>query len=819
MNGNEGRLKATAETEALAGECPQAEEQRSDEKEKRGVSAFLTELMFGMMYALWGYLLGGAALPFGAKPLGIALLCSADRRVFFLFAGLCVSAWRTQEQLFLIAVYAAALLLRILVRLVLDTPRWRSESELTLGRLYPLFFSEHLSLRMATAAIAAFAVGLRRLTVGGFLYYDLYGTLLAILVAPTAVLLFTGFFSPKADNRYRRLSGFLAIAFALIWAARGIAFYGISASAFGCMFATLYLTRKQGIVVGVLTGTVCGLAVSPSLAPLFAFAALSAGILFGISVLFAATAAFSAGLSWGIYVSGLGALNGLLGGLLAASVLFVVLDKLFFTVADEAVTEREETLSAEKAETVALVCSPDGGPSEAGLRLDDTNRRVKQLCESFSSLSDMFYALSRKMQMPAASDLRQICDNAFDNACTGCPERTVCWSERYHETCAEVGNLSALLHRNGHLERGDLPPALAERCGRSTDILEAINHNTAMHQKQILQGDRTEIFAMDYGAISELLSASMVCRDEEYAAQAALTDRLCTALNEQTDSVRGARVYGERQRRVAVCGRDREALLRERDTIEKTVRTICPFPMESGVFADREEPTLEFVEAQRLSVVCAGRSACADGEEKYCGDTTGLFRRPDGFFFAFISDGMGSGREAALTSGVSGLFLRRLLETGASCETTLGMLNGVLRNRGSGSLHECSATVDLMELDLIEQKASFYKSGAAPTYVFRNGSLFKLRSHTVPVGIIRELDTRRIGFDVSAGDVIVMVSDGVTRGREECPWLFDLLRSQGENAAPDRLADLIVKYAKNEGACDDISVLIVKLQEAEATGK
>jgi len=816
MNGNEGKLKSAAETEALPKEAVPIREQ-SGEKEKKGMSVFLTELLFGVMYALWGYLLGGAALPFGAKPLGIALLCSADRRVFYIFAGLCVSAWNTQERIFLLAVYAAALLIRILVRLVLDTPRLRADREredaVTLGHLYPLFFSEHLSLRMATAAIASFAVGLRRLAVGGFLYYDLYGTLLAILVAPVAVLLFTGFFGEKSTNLYRRLSGFLAIAFALIWATRSITLYGVSASVFGCMFVTLYLTRKQGIVVGVLTGTICGLAVSPSLAPLFAFAALSAGLLYGVSVLFAATAAFSAGLSWGIYVNGLGALNGLLGGLLTAAVLFVVLDKLFFTVAESA--EEEAAVAPAVAEEVALVCSPEGGPSEDSLRLDDTNRRIKQLCESFSSLSEVFYALSRKMQTPGAADLRQICDNAFDVSCTGCPDRSVCWSERYHQTCAEVGNLSALLHRNGHLTQSDLPEGMASRCGRSKDILEAINHNTAMHQKQILQGDRTEIFALDYGALSDLLSASMVCRDEDYASEPTLTEQLCAALTEQKLSLRGARVYGDRRRRVTVCGDDREALMRERDAIEKTVCRVCPFPVEAGVLTDRELPTLEFTEALRLTAVCAGRNCLADGEEKYCGDTTGMFRRSDGFFYALISDGMGSGREAALTSGVSGLFLRRLLEAGASCETTLGMLNGFLRNRGSGSLHECSATVDLMELDLLGGKASFYKSGAAPTYVFRNGSLFKLRSHTVPVGIIRELDTRRIGFDVSSGDVIVMVSDGVTRGKEECPWLFDLLRSQGETAAPDRLADLIVKYAKNEGACDDISVLVIKLKEVD----
>ena len=163
-----------------------------------------------------------------------------------------------------------------------------------------------------------------------------------------------------------------------------------------------------------------------------------------------------------------------------------------------------------------------------------------------------------------------------------------------------------------------------------------------------------------------------------------------------------------------------------------------------------------------------------------------------------------------MTSGLCGLFLGRLLSFGGNAEGALKLINGFLRNRGSGSLHECSATVDLMELDLFRGKAVFYKSGAAPTYIFRNGNLFKLRSGTVPVGIIRELDFRRIDMELSVGDLVVMVSDGVTDGREECPWLFDLLRCQSA-AEPERIAELVVKYAKSEGAVDDVSVVVAKL--------
>jgi stage II sporulation protein E len=119
-----------------------------------------------------------------------------------------------------------------------------------------------------------------------------------------------------------------------------------------------------------------------------------------------------------------------------------------------------------------------------------------------------------------------------------------------------------------------------------------------------------------------------------------------------------------------------------------------------------------------------------------------------------------------------------------------------------------------MELDLMSGVASFIKSGAAPTYIARQGTVYKVSARTMPVGIIKDADARITKFDTKKGDVIVMISDGVTQGKEECPWLFDLLRTHAERTEPERLADLIVKYAKGEGVSDDISVLIIQIRQA-----
>jgi hypothetical protein len=47
--------------------------------------------------------------------------------------------------------------------------------------------------------------------------------------------------------------------------------------------------------------------------------------------------------------------------------------------------------------------------------------------------------------------------------------------------------------------------------------------------------------------------------------------------------------------------------------------------------------------------------------EKMCGDTVCMFENPNGYFYSLISDGMGSGKEAAVTSRLCGIFLKKML--------------------------------------------------------------------------------------------------------------------------------------------------------------
>lgn len=803
-------VKKRSEAEALCDD-----EVLAAEKEKDKPVSFWRSAGGGLFYGLCGYLFGGAALPFGAHPFGIALLCASDRKVFYIYAGLCLGAWSHRHRAAWLVAYSSLLLLRLLVRVLLDTSEEKKGKGAWLEQVpdFPLLFSEHISLRAASAAVGGFGIGLYRLIEGDFLYYDLYGTILETLSAPVAVLLLSGLYRNGRSKAtpFARMS-LVCFSALLCFSLGELTVYGISASVFCGLFSALFLTRRQGTLTGMAAGTVCGLVSAPMLAPAYAFGALGFGLLHGVSLPLRVSASFLAALAWCSYAKGMGVLQGILPALLSVALLFPVIEKLFFSAPKQA--EQREGDAAQSQDTEKASCSALPHGEEEILRLREVNRRIRSLGEGFASLSQVVEQMSRQATLPTESDLRQVCEGSFASSCTSCPQRVECWEQEFTRTEREIDTLSVALRERGEVSHGDAAPTMTLRCSRLPDILEEINGRAAEYRRQTLLCDRTEIFAQDYRAFSQLVEGVMG-GEEQYTRDEALSETLGAALSRELPEVCGVAVLEGERRRVLVKLQEptRSPELQER--IRQRIGEHCPFSVDEGEWV--EEGTLLYTQCQNLRVSSALRTVCARGEAEYCGDTAGLFTSDRGRVFGLISDGMGAGQEAALTSGIVSLFLRKMLTAGNSCDTALRMLNGFLRNRGSGSLHECSATVDLMELDLMEGRAHFYKSGAAPTYVFREESLFKLRSRTVPMGILKDVDVRRINFEISPGDVIVMVSDGVTQLKEECPWLFDLLRSQGREGgrelSPDRLADLVVKYAKEEGSADDLSVLVIKIEK------
>ena len=819
MNAEEKNYEEFLENDTL--DFEEEESFEWEREEKRGAvggKRLTREIAKGVLFAVLAYFLGACELPFGAQPFGIALLCAADKKIPYIFTGVCLSTIGADKPSLMLCAYVAALIIRVLSRLLLDPPRADDSASgaLSFSATLDRIFSENVFLRMATSCVAAFIVSLYALVSGGFLYYDLYGALIGILIAPSAVILLNGLFNERvsAEDNFRYFSAAL-LATLGVFAVRNATLWGVSVAAFASTFLTLYVTRKKGMTAGVAVAILCGLAYSPIYAPSFIFAALAAGALWRVSQFFASMAAFSVGFAWGIYVKGIGAVTALMPAMLGASLIFAVLDKLFFSAsAVSAESTKADERGNENENENESACISDASLLSSA-RLEGVRQKTQTMRDTFFELSKFFFELGERTKKPLVCDTKQICDNAFDACCTGCRHKELCWEENYSETLAAVSTISAAVHKNREVRYDDVPEKLRGICERLPDITDEINHNYALHTRQLLLCDKTEIFALDYEAMAELLASSIDEEEGEFEYDAELSHALCERISAALTGVFHALIYGKEKKQIRIFGASKEVLKGAESTIVNIAASLTgeSFQCESIDESEGGVAVMKLSRARRFSVEFAKISMRAREEENFCGDTVSIFEGDGDKFYSFISDGMGSGRDAALTSGICAMFMEKMLSAGNRCDTSLRMLNGFLRNKGGGSMHECSATVDLFELDMISGKAAFYKSGAAPTYVFRDGSVFKLRSKTVPVGIIRELDAKKISFDVGNGDVIVMVSDGVTEGKEECPWLFELLKKNLEGEGVRHTAELIAERARCENGNDDISVVVIKIND------
>ena len=754
---------------------------------RKKTSLHAKESATGAALGLAAYLLGTAALPFGVYPLGVGLLTASVSKVLWIFLGLFASALTLGDRAFIyIFAYTTAITERLLSRLLTE----EGTSELTSAP-----FSESIYLRMTTSAVTAFMVGLYSVIVGELQPYHLWGTLLAVTVAPLSTLLYSGAFETEA-KRFRDL-GMTAIFVSVTYALRDMYFAGISGGVFFAFFITLFVCRRRGVWQGAVVGLLTGLAFSPVYAPVFVMAGIAAGALWSISAFGALTAAGSAGILWGFYVEGLSSMSKLLPAMMLSSACYLWAQKLSFFPA-----ARDLLFSGRYCRDMnsALI------DRESRQRSED---KMEGLAEAFSSLSDIFYNLSDRLSRPGVPELTRMCDSVYDRYCPECSNREVCWGIEYADSRELLAGLSERLATGGMADICDLPEYMRRRCIALPGMIGEINEKTAIMYRTARSVEKTRVFAMDYASVSEILRDAEEESRQENALDEELCQKLAELLGEYGFGEGGVSVYGQRMKRIVARGFDVSGAGIGMKELKRRMEEVCGFPVSDPILEIKEGfLTLRASAARRYRIKSVTATDSTGIEE--CGDTVASFENGEDRYYALIGDGMGRGREAAFTSGVCSVFIRKMLSAGNRVPTVIKMLNSFVRAKPD----ECSAAIDLMELDLLSGHVGFYKCGASATYVRRGDNVFKLTAETIPLGILKATDTAKLSFDAQDGDLIIMMSDGVTRGDEDALWLLSILSTHRSDDMEGMKA-AIIDEARRQGSGDDISVVMVKVEEGE----
>ena len=246
-------------------------------------------------------------------------------------------------------------------------------------------------------------------------------------------------------------------------------------------------------------------------------------------------------------------------------------------------------------------------------------------------------------------------------------------------------------------------------------------------------------------------------------------------------------------------GVSRRALI---EALEKA----CGFLLNSPTVTEREDGTsLVFDEKPALSLRIGHARHISDASG-LCGDRFERFTDREGRQVVLVSDGMGTGARAAIDGAVASWLFARLLAAGLNPASTFQLTNSALIAK---SAEETLATIDAVRFDLHAKNAAFFKAGANYSLVRRGHRVATVGKSSMPLGILRETKPDETTLPIGAGDIVLVMSDGVgTECLEQVK--SELVRYRKKD--PSELAERVVKIAKESSPaahCDDITVVAV----------
>ena len=460
--------------------------------------------------------------------------------------------------------------------------------------------------------------------------------------------------------------------------------------------------------------------------------------------------------------------------------------------------------------------SLDHDPAERAEKpqLSAAATRLNAAAESLSSLADtvnrVYEGLPRRQE-----GWRWVVDNTHDTLCANCGRKDACWKEEYAVTMEGFGALRPILEEKQQLEAQDLPGQLS-RCIHPAALSGTVTRSFALYKSR--QEARVHAEAMrtalteQYSAVAQALSA--------------LGDQLGSpGTPEPYKSGRVAAFFSSLGMPPLECavtlddlGRTRAAVTLPRarfsqgelSALAGEVGKLCRRSFEiPQKLSCRGVTTLLFTEKPLLRALFGWAGAPAQGEVS--GDAVQQFCSPTAAQM-ILCDGMGTGRPAAVDGNLAADLTGRLLRAGFTAELAARLVNVALALK---SEEESGATLDLLSVDLYTGAARIFKAGAAPGFIVHEGRARTVGEAGLPVGVLGAVSGQSRMVRLAAGDVAVLVSDGLLV--DGPGWVLKQLElSAAAGDSPEQIAQTLVETARTragqDSRADDITAAVLRLE-------
>lgn len=436
--------------------------------------------------------------------------------------------------------------------------------------------------------------------------------------------------------------------------------------------------------------------------------------------------------------------------------------------------------------------------------------RLEEQAIAFQSLYEHIHESVLRGEPPESSS--SIFDRVAERVCRGCSLDPVCWRREHTATCQALTQALETMLERGSSETADYPLSFRNHCMNLEKFVCCANEelhsywNRQQYRKR-MKNNRLAV-CRQYVQLSSLLASAARELEEEQERDpsgAAAAERALIRLGVKADcslciDARGRRTLEVRGNGLTAAAEQGGAAVSQALGVRMETADICRI---------RRGQRLVFRQTPPLAATVA-----VAAKEKRSGQASGdngiWFRDGEGILWVALCDGMGSGAEAARESRLLLTLLKDFLHAGVEPLAALETLTGALSLRDE--LDGGFTTVDLLRLDLFSGATELYKLGGAPTYLRKGGQVSRLTGSALPAGL--ELDQPSVPdmtrFRLGAGDLVLLLTDGITDGQEDS-WLKSMLAGyRGES--PRELAQAVLA-SPAVGREDDRTVVAIRVSE------
>ncbi len=437
---------------------------------------------------------------------------------------------------------------------------------------------------------------------------------------------------------------------------------------------------------------------------------------------------------------------------------------------------------------------------------DYLTMRLDAAANAFAGLADTFTNVAERRMSEYRTDTTKIFETAAETVCDGCAMSRKCWRTDFNNTYKAMLTILSNMEKKGTCTIGCIPLSFRDRCARTDRLCTELTHSyRLLLRDKERAGDAAAARAIVAGQYREF-AASIAAISADIQNGFSFLPDYETAAAEELDKA-GIILYEISILEVGGAGLEIYLTVEigaDKDKIEQSLTRALERPIRfEGAAAGG---LLKFVPAPKFAADFSGFKLGKDGTE-VSGDTLLHFKTDDYKEYVIICDGMGSGRAACRESSMTAKMLAEFINAGITPARAVEIVNSSLMLRPDTDMF---TTIDILALDLMTGTAEFIKAGSAESCVCRSRTIDTLLSRTSPAGIpgAAAEPMKRV---IADGDVIVMMSDGVTEAGDTLKSRILKINPHTPNPARDII---MTALDKNGGAAaDDMTAAVMIINE------